>query len=251
VGDRYVAMGSSFAAGPFIGRRSPGSPKKAGRSAANYAHVLAGRLGLDLVDVTYSGVTAAGILDGAGNGEPPQIEAVTAETSLVTVTCGGNDVGYLPRLTMASLPWPLRALPGRRREVAELGRTAGERLDALDATFDRLTAEVRRRAPQARLVLVDYLTILPPAGQKAGSLTGTLLDWGRDIADRIAAETRDAAERAGCDYVAASAASRDHHAWSAEPWTRRFRISPHGGAPYHPNAAGMRAVAALLEARLS
>jgi hypothetical protein len=164
---------------------------------------------------------------------------------------------------MASLPWPLRALPGRRREVAELGRTAGERLDALDATFDRLTAEVRRRAPQARLVLVDYLTILPPAGQKAGqktgqktgqkagSLTGTLLDWGRDIADRIAAETRDAAERAGCDYVAASAASRDHHAWSAEPWTRRFRISPHGGAPYHPNAAGMRAVAALLEARLS
>jgi hypothetical protein len=36
---------------------------------------------------------------------------VTPETSLVTITAGGNDVGYLPRLTLASVPWPLRALP--------------------------------------------------------------------------------------------------------------------------------------------
>jgi quercetin dioxygenase-like cupin family protein len=48
---------------------------------------------------------------------------------------------------------------------------------------------------------------------------------------------------AGSRYVSASAASADHHAWSAEPWTRRFHLSLRGGAPYHPNAAGMAAVA--------
>ena len=67
------------------------------------------------------------------------------------------------------------------------------------------------------------------------------------MAARLAEETRAAAGRAGADYVAASTVSRDHHAWSAEPWTRRFRFSRRRGAPYHPNVAGMRAVAGLLE----
>jgi lysophospholipase L1-like esterase len=239
-------MGSSFAAGPFVGARSPGSPRPAGRSAENYAHLLARRLGLDLTDVTYSGVTAAELLDGTASGEPPQIEAVTPETALVTVTCGGNDVGYLPRLTLAGAPWPIRALPGTRRQVAELGRLSDAKLSTLDGVLDRLTAEIRRRAPRARLFLVDYLTILPPAGVGTGLLPPVIADWGRQVAGRLAAETAAAAERAGCGYIAASAASVDHHAWAPEPWTRRFRISPRGGAPYHPNAAGMRAVASLL-----
>jgi beta-glucosidase len=45
------------------------------------------------------------------------------------------------------------------------------------------------------------------------------------------------------DYPAASA---DHHAWAAAPWTRRFHLSLRGGAPYHPDAAGMAAVADLV-----
>ena len=45
---------------------------------------------------------------------------------------------------------------------------------------------------------------------------------------------------------AASAASASHHAWSASPWTRRFHLSLRGGAPYHPDAAGMAAVAELV-----
>jgi hypothetical protein len=53
-GSRYVAMGSSFAAGPGIGRRVPGSPRAAGRSTGNYAHLVALRLGLDLDNVTVS-----------------------------------------------------------------------------------------------------------------------------------------------------------------------------------------------------
>jgi lysophospholipase L1-like esterase len=240
-------MGSSFAAGPLVGRRSPGSPRRAGRSAANYAHLLAARLGLRLVDVSYSGATAAELLDGQDGAGPPQVEAVAADTELVTVTCGGNDIGYVPRLAGAGAPWSFLALPATRRRLAEFAEQTESNLAGLAATFDRLTAEVRRRAPRARLLLVDYLTILPPEpGTPAGRLPAEVADWGRAVADRLAAETRAAAQRAGCGCVAASAASRDHHAWSAEPWTRRFRYSRHDGAPYHPNAAGMRAVADLL-----
>jgi hypothetical protein len=47
--------------------------------------------------------------------------------------------------------------------------------------------------------------------------------------------------------VRVAEASRDHHAWSAEPWTTGATL-PLPGRPlaYHPNAAGMRAVAVLI-----
>lgn len=54
-----------------------------------------------------------------------------------------------------------------------------------------------------------------------------------------------------CEYVAASAAYADNHAWSAAPWTRRFHLSLRGGAPYRPDAAGMAAVANLVLATLA
>ena len=47
-GSRYVAVGSSFAAGPGLTPRAPASPRRAGRSSGNYAHLVARALGLDL-----------------------------------------------------------------------------------------------------------------------------------------------------------------------------------------------------------
>ena len=43
---RYVALGSSMAAGPGIQPRVAGSPRAAGRSARNYPHLAAAALGL-------------------------------------------------------------------------------------------------------------------------------------------------------------------------------------------------------------
>ena len=96
-GSHYVAMGSSFAAGPGLTPRAPGSPRRAGRSAANYAHLVAAALGLELHDVTYSGATTGDILGLSAPGQPAQLDAVTPATRLVTITAGGNDVGFLPR----------------------------------------------------------------------------------------------------------------------------------------------------------
>jgi len=211
---------------------------------------VARALGLDLRDVTYSGATTDDILRTSARGQPAQLGAVTAATRLVTLTGGGNDVGYLPRLTLASLPWPLRTLPKARAQVAGFGDPAAtdQRFSGVGRNLQAIASGVRDRAPAARVLFVDYLTILPPAGQDAGPPPPAgIADWGRAIAARLASTTRAAAEAAdGAEYVAASAASADHHAWSAEPWTRRFHLSLRGGAPYHPNAAGMAAVAGLV-----
>lgn len=253
---RYVALGSSMAAGPGIRPRAADAPRFSGRSARNYAHLVAERLSLELVDVTFSGATTAHVLAERQHGRPPQITALDGSEAIVTVTVGGNDVGYVPLLMAASLPPAARRLPLLGGLISELlDRDTRDR--ALAAVFDSLCAvgtALRQRAPKARIVFVDYLTILPPAGTPAPPLSQADADLGRHVAASLERLTADAAAATGCEVVGAAAASRGHHAWSAEPWTTtpaRYVVSlPGRPAPLHPNEAGMRAVAELLAAQL-
>lgn len=247
-------MGSSFGAGPGLTPRVAGSPRAAGRSEANYSHLIAAAGGLALTDVTFSGATTAELLGPSANGQPAQVDAVTADTRLVTVTAGGNDIGYIGALTLSSLPWMMRALPATRRRAAEAmdPATMDGRFAGLRASLTTLVAEVRARAPRATIVFVDYLTILPPDDALiTGRPDAATADWARDTARRLSETFGGAAESEGCEFLPVGASSRDHHAWAGEPWTRRFHLSLRGGAPYHPNAAGMRAVAAQLGELLS
>jgi lysophospholipase L1-like esterase len=253
---RYVALGSSMAAGPGIRPRAAGAPWVAGRSARNYPRLVAERLSLDLVDVTFSGATTAHVLADRQRGAPPQIAALDGSEALVTVTIGGNDVGYIPLLMAASLPRAARRLPLLGGRIGELlDREARDR--ALDDVFDSLCAvgrALRQRAPDARAFFVDYLTVLPPAGAPAPPLSAADADLGRHVATTLERLTADAAAATGCEVVGAAAASRQHHAWSAQPWTvkpvRTGVPLPGRPAPLHPNGAGMRAVAELISHRL-
>jgi lysophospholipase L1-like esterase len=252
-GSRYVAMGSSFAAGPGLGQRAPGSPPRAGRSTANYAGLLASELGLRLTDVSYSGAVTADILSRRADGWPAQLDAVTEDTKLVTMTCGGNDVGYVKRLLLSSLPWPLGSLPGIRRRAHFLASTEliEERFAEVSSNMLQIAAGVSHRAPGCQLAFVDYLTILPPhRGTPTGALPPEIAEWGRGVAHRLTDVARKAAGRSGCIFVPAGDLSVDHHAWSAVPWTRHFSLTRRGGPPYHPNAAGMAAVADMIAAAL-
>ncbi|MBO0866421.1 MAG: SGNH/GDSL hydrolase family protein, partial [Mycobacterium sp.] len=180
-------------------------------------------------------------------GAPPQIDALDGSEALVTITIGGNDVGYVPLLMAASLPRPARLLPTIRelldRDCRE--EAIGEVGDSLRA----VGAVVRRRAPRARVVFADYLTMLPPDGQAARPLTQAEADLGRYVAGCLEELTAAAAEATGCRIVRAGQASRAHHAWSTDPWTVGAAWPlPWRPAPFHPNAAGMRAVAELIVA---
>lgn len=248
---RYVALGSSMAAGPGIRPGADGAPFSAGRSARNYPHQVAERLGLDLADVTYSGATTAHVLTESQHGTPPQIDALTGSETLVTITIGGNDVGYVPMLMAAALPRWIRSVPllgGRLRDLFD--PTARDRaLVEVGESLHRVGETVRDRAPRARVLFVDYLTLLPPAGTPTRPISGADAALGRRIADTLERLTGEAAAATGCGWVRAAHASRGHHAWSADPWTTRTGLMlPGRPAPLHPNAAGMAAVADLVVA---
>src|SRR5262245_7284176 len=89
-GGTYVALGSSIASGFGISEQST----DCGRSNRNYPNLVAARLDLTLTDVTCGAATIPNVVDAAQGTHPPQIEALTADTDLVTVTVGGNDIAY-------------------------------------------------------------------------------------------------------------------------------------------------------------
>lgn len=155
-----------MAAGPGIRPQVPGSPRAAGRSQRNYPHLVADALGLDLVDVTYSGATTAHVLSESQRGAAPQVDALDGTETLVTITIGGNEAGYVPMLSAAGLPRFARSLPllgDRLRELLDPAARYLALAGVAGALID-VGREVRRRAPQATVLFVDYLTLLPATG---------------------------------------------------------------------------------------
>jgi hypothetical protein len=70
----------------------------------------------------------------------------------------------------------------------------------------------------------------------------------------LAVTMADAARESGAEVVAASHASWDHGVGSADPWVTGFEFGPvpvRSRIPFHPNLAGMSAVADLVTGRLA
>lgn len=255
-GTRYVSLGSSFAAGPGIEPADPDAPRAAGRSAGNYPHLVAERFGLALDDRTFSGATTTDLLQ-RHRGVPAQLDGITPDTGLVTITAGGNDIGYLSTILASSLPRVLRSVPTIRRRIRSGldPDSMRERIAAMRSGLDLVLTRIERRAPDARIVLVGYLTIFPDDPREVAEFTDarwrTLSRWATATAARIDAVFAELAESHGCDHVDAGTASAEHHAWSADPWTHRLKFGRQDGVAYHPNAAGMRSVAGWVEDVLS
>jgi lysophospholipase L1-like esterase len=250
---RHLAsLGSSFAAGPGI---EPIEDRAARRSARNYPHLLAARLGAELTDLTVSGATTDNIIDTpqrlGSRVFPPQVHGLPADADLVTITAGGNDLNYAGsmirfglagRFSGSLLTRPLGALIGRGRvprpEAADLDRAA--------RGLVRIVEAARGRAAGARVLLVDYVTVIGPAtvpGREV-PLGSATLDALRRLGDGVAEVFADAAERSGAELVRVSEASREHALSSAQPWVSGLpaRLAMTAGA-FHPNAAGMQGIA--------
>lgn len=243
----YVAMGSSFAAGVGIPELIP--DQTCGRSTGNYAHLIAKELGLHLVDVSCSGTTSADITAPSKAAQPAQLDAVTSKTQIVTITTGGNDVGYASALAICGAD----GAKGVSCVGTDLDPAA---VDELFATLEQHLVDmldaVKKAAPQARVYLVGYPRILPDSGtgcpgapMQPGDATFLV-----DMGGRLQAAFVAAAKAADVHYVDVYSASNDHDACASdeERWVEG-QTTP-GSAPYHPNAAGMRAQATLVGAEI-
>ncbi len=248
---KYVAMGSSFAAGPGVTNVAEGSPQRCGRSSDNYAHQIARRFELDLVDVSCSGAKTADILE-ASETLPAQIEAVSADTQLVTITIGGNDLGYIGGLMAASCAeheitspnsgarkcWPIAEAPSE----ADYKKT--------EASMMEIAQQIKQRAPNAVLIFVDYATVIPDNDIcTVAPLSDDAAQSARNIARNLEAITDRVATNSNALIIKASVLTKQHNTCSAIPWMRGYP-DPNwtfSTLPYHPTLESMTAIADAIE----
>lgn len=169
-GLQYVALGDSYSSGPGSGYvpgqlfedesvYEPGTAHRCNRSARAYPSLLASTRKLSLRNVSCAGASVPEVLRTGQHGEPAQIQAVTASTRLVTLTLGGNDIGFGAISRCIVLTECTSASPAIVQAHA--------RLAELPAELGAVYAEIRRRAPAAAIVVAGYPHVFPGGGQPA------------------------------------------------------------------------------------
>ncbi len=235
----YVAMGDSFSAGPFIGTMRT-DPEGCARSRDNYPAFLADWLDVaSYTDVTCSAATTADLYAPMtlfnGGTTTPQIDAVSADTDLVTIGMGGNDFGIYDSLITCQKPGlsvcPVEQLRTDARKVA--GR------------IEQAVRRITKVAPDAQVYVVGYPDILPTQGTcKAVGASADVLGPVTGVAGLLNASLRRGAEAAGGAYVDIESVSEGHDVCAkGRAWVNGPRFRAGIAAPFHPKINGMRAVA--------
>lgn len=258
-GDRYVALGDSYASGSGV---APLVDAACLRSQKDYPALLAQQLGLSLTDVTCSAATIDHMVDTSqltpGNTlVPPQIDAVTTDTRLVTITAGGNDVNLfldMVRYSCSNDPATVTNAPNLPIHLKILfclpadPNASKQALAGVEAELVRLVEAVRRKAPAARIVLTDYVNVVPLTGAPCAQmpLTADQIAVVRQTQAQLSLAVERAANRTHATFVPAAVLGARHDACARAPWTNRFVFGDYaqiGVDAYHPNSRGNAAVA--------
>jgi len=250
----YTALGDSYAAGPLIPNQSL-NPLGCLRSDHNYAHLTAEARGLTLTDVSCSGATTNDMTE-AQNVEPgpnpPQFNGLSASTGIVSLTIGGNDIGFTEILENCitynpfSTPCKNQYDSGGHDQLAERIANAAPKVAAV-------LQGIHTRSPNARVFVVNYPDILPTG---SGCWPQVPLAYG-DVPYLHATEERlnsmlaTEASLYGATVVNWYGASVGHDACksSSTRWVEPL-IPSELTAPVHPNKAGMAGAATVLEAAI-
>ncbi|MGB3770206.1 MAG: SGNH/GDSL hydrolase family protein [Rhodococcus sp. (in: high G+C Gram-positive bacteria)] len=233
----YVALGDSYSAGSGIAPQVPSGI--CGRSAVNYPSLIAGELGIDTVrDVTCGSAQSgdfANAQQGRGGVAAPQYDALSEDTTLVTVGIGGNDIGLVQLAVgcVSLLPAPLTPSCSDRPDIA------GERIDEFASTYDVVLDEIARRSPAARVVMVGYPTGIRPGGCPSQPIRPEDATYLQSKIDQLNSVMAARAQAHGATYVDLAQSSRDHDVCAADSWMVGIvPTSPDAYVPLHPNAAG-------------
>lgn len=245
--NRYVALGDSFTAGPLIPNVT-GEPIGCVRSDRNYPSLVSQEIKpATFVDVSCSGAETVDMKNEQSTPlgtNPPQFDALTADTDLVTVGIGGNDVGFseiAKECAKRSLtnPW------GNPCEE-HYGDELDQRITDTAPKIAEVLSGIHERSPRAKVIVVGYLRLVPESGGCWPQVPVSKGDipFMDGVEERLNAMLAEQAGAGGAEFLDAYADSegRDMCAGSGEKWVEGI-IPSQPAFPIHPNAAGMRAVA--------
>ena len=242
-GAKYVALGSSFASEPGIAAQL-GS---CGRSDQNYAHLVAAALDLTLTEVSCNGATIANILNTSQGDAAPQIDAVSRDMALVTVTIGGNGINFTSSTFACTGTAPDEHCTSNLDQAM-----INEAVNQLPTQLGAMLDAIKAKAPQATIVLVTYPRIFPTDATSCRALelsaddTAYLAALGQKLEDAFVSATSSRQSLIADAYVRAEGHGP---CAAADRWVNGANVAD-TGIRYHPTAMGHIAMARLVLAAL-
>jgi len=253
---KIASLGSSFAAGPGI---KPIVNRSAMRSGSNYANLVAQCLEADLTDLSISGATLLTIWNEPqvlfGQKFEPQLNGLPEDIDIVFILGGGNDIQYIGGMIFDSIEsyWFGRMVMSMKNSLFQDLSTPNDIPDeeVLSERYGVVLDAIHTKAPKAKVLVLEYLTILGPDVKPGVDVPfdAVCVEKYRNIASKLQRATSTAinGRQKWCQRVPVAELSEQHGLGSNEPWVWGFGLKAIlGGAIYHPNEVGMKAVADMI-----
>jgi len=216
----YVALGDSYASG--AGGGDYGTSGTCERSAHGYPSLWADNHSVASFSfVACGGATTADVLNN-------QVSALSASTTFVTITIGGNDVGFGDVMITCVTGTDATCID----KVHQAESDAQSRLPEL---LDTVYNTIRTRAPNASVVVLGYPHIFAHGCWWFSNAKGDAIDEGSDQLDSVIAARAGAA---GFTFVDVRGNFAGHEVCTAQPWIYGVTVTPSPGDSFHPTVDG-------------
>ena len=224
--ENYVALGDSYSSG--VGTNSYTLSSSCKRSTYAYPALWsAAHPGTALSFVACSGATTATVLNGTST-LPPQVNSLAATTTLVTITVGGNDLGFASLIQRCVTSDCNAALTSTRTSAAA----------TLNAKLDAVYTAIKARAPSARVVVLGYPRLFSTASCFGTSgITSSERANANLLSEEIDRVIGARAGASGFAYRSALGSFTGHAVCSSTAWLNGLNIF-NTTESFHPNRTG-------------
>ena len=253
----YVALGDSYTAGPLIPNQRTDYPGCL-RSDRNYPALVAVSVGQPVFrDASCSGAQTEDMTQpqdvSPDPNNPPQFDRLDAETRVVTLGIGGNDIGFTEIAENCGSATPT-GTPCQDRYVVNGHDTISDRIAATAPKVAAVLQGIHTRAPRAAVYVVGYPAILPESGPGCWPtmpITPGDVPYLRGVQKNLNAMLAAQAAAGDATFVDTYTPSIGHDACQLPTvrWVEPL-VPVNPAAPIHPNAAGMQGMAAAVRAAM-
>jgi lysophospholipase L1-like esterase len=220
----YVALGDSYSSG--VG--APGQTGSCLRSPNGYpGQWAAAHSPKSFTNLACSGATTDDVLS-------TQVPALSSGADLITLTIGGNDAGFAPTVLSCEVSSDAACAATVAAAENDINQNLGAKLDA---TY----AAIRRKAPAAEVVVLDYPQLFDTTKSSCGlggmSLAKRrVLDAGAVALDAV---VKSRAAAAGFTFAEVQGTFAGHGICSSSPYLNNLTILPPTNS-FHPNQTGYK-----------
>jgi lysophospholipase L1-like esterase len=220
----YVALGDSYSSGVGAGSYTSASGS-CDRSTNAYSQLWANATKpASYLSVACSGATTSTVISG-------QLSALSSSTTLVSITVGGNDVGFSSVMETCVLDSTSSCVSSVDAAEAKMATT-------LPAALNSVLGDIAADAPSARVVVLGYPDLYD-LSQSAGCIGLSTTDR-TDLnaaAGKLDGQISAAAARYGDVYVNVQPYFAGHEICDSSRWLHSVNILDISES-YHPTATG-------------